>query len=399
MNLAELMARPRVKAWIDESGIHIPSYPEVLSDLQMEYRGIYGQDTYLEPDSQDGALLAVFALRLYDAYTLAVSVYNSYSPATAQGVGLSSVVKTNGIRRGKASHSSTPARVIGQAGTIITRGVATDEAERRWLLPEEVRIPISGEIMVTALAEQPGDVRAAAGEIKNIATPTRGWQAVINPEAATPGAPVEKDARLRRRQSISTALPSLSIFEGIWGAVESLPGVTRSMGYENDTNLPDERGIPAHHICFVVEGGDIEAIGKTIAVKKGPGCGTYGTTKVLTRDKHGAPLTIGFFISADQAVTVSIRIRPLSGYTAATGEAARRNVVDYINNHNIGDDILLSDLYTPVNAAKFDSGRRTFDVVEIRIGPKGGPLAAANMAIAFNHAATCALEDVELLGY
>jgi hypothetical protein len=38
-------------------------------------------------------------------------------------------------------------------------------------------------------------------------------------------------------------------------------------------------------------------------------------------------------------------------------------------------------------------------VVEIRIGPKGGPLAAANMAIAFNHAATCALEDVELLGY
>ena len=393
----DLAARPRVKAWIDENGIHIPSYPEVLEDLQREYRAIYGQDTYLEPDSQDGALLAVFALRLYDSYTLATSVYNSYSPATAQGVGLSSVVKTNGIRRDKSSHSSTPARVIGQAGTIITRGVVTDDAERRWLLPEEVTIQISGEITVTVTAEQPGDIRAAAGEIKNIATPTRGWQAVINTEAATPGAPVELDARLRRRQSISTALPSLSIFEGIWGAIESLPGVTRCRGYENDTNIPDENGIPAHHICFVVEGGNVEAIGKTIAVKKGPGCGTYGTTDVLTRDKHGAPLTIRFFISTDQAVETFIRIKPLSGYTATTGEIARKNVAAYINNLDIGEDILHSDLYTPINAAK--SGRNTFDVLDILIGPKGGPYHPANMAIAFNRAATCALEDVKLVEY
>lgn len=387
------------KSYIDENGIHIPSYPEVLEDLKNDFRAIYGQDVYLEPDSQEGALCAAFALRQYDCYTLAASVYNAYSPATAQGVGLSSVVKTNGIRRQSASRSHADLRVIGQAGTIIRNGIATDEAGQRWLLPESVTIAPEGEITVTALAENMGEVRAAAGEIKNIATPTRGWQAVINPEAAKAGAPVETDARLRSRQSISTALPSLSIFDGTAGAVSSLPGVTRSRGYENDTSETDEHGIPPHSISFVVEGGDTQAICDIIAIKKGPGCGTYGTTRMLTRDKYGVPLTVGFFRSVDVPLAVAIRIKPLAGYLATTGEIICKNVAAYINSQRIGDDVLLSKLYTPINAAEPDPGKRSFDVLELRIGPKDGSLVAVNMAIPFNKAACCALEDVDLREY
>lgn len=39
---------------IDEAGIHAPDFPTVLNWLKEQYRAIYGQDVYLENDSQDG---------------------------------------------------------------------------------------------------------------------------------------------------------------------------------------------------------------------------------------------------------------------------------------------------------------------------------------------------------
>jgi uncharacterized phage protein gp47/JayE len=388
-----------ISAYMDDTGIHVPSYPDVLEDLKNEFRAIYGPDVYLEPDSQEGALCAVFALRQYDCYTLAASVYNAYSPQTAQGVGLSSVVKTNGIRRHEADYSQIDLRIVGQAGTTITRGIASDEAEQRWLLPEVVVIPLAGEITVTAQAEDIGEIRAAPGEVNTIATPTRGWQAVTNPLAAVAGAPVETDAALRTRQRISTALPSRSIFDGTEGAVASLPGVTRSRGYENDTDVPDVNGIPPHSISFVVEGGDAQMIADTIAVKKGPGCGTYGSTLVNTADKWGTPSAIKFFRPAIVDVAVFVQIQPLQGYFAITGERIRQNIAAYINSLRIGDDILLSKLYSPINSAEPESGQRTFDVVSLAIGTAGGATAQANMDITFNEAAHCAVDDVTVQEY
>ena len=113
----------------------------------------------------------------------------------------------------------------------------------------------SGEVTVTARAEDIGEIRAAAGDIRNIVTPTRGWQSVNNPTAAIPGAPVETDAELRRRQAVSTALPSLTVFDGTVGAVAQVAGVLRFRGYENDTSVTDDNGLPPHSISLVVEGG------------------------------------------------------------------------------------------------------------------------------------------------
>ncbi|GFM38009.1 baseplate J/gp47 family protein [Desulfovibrio psychrotolerans] len=380
------------RAYIDETGFHAPSYPEVLEDLQAAHRAIFGNDVYLEPDSQEGQMLAVFALRIYDCYTLAGSVYNAYSPQTAQGAGLSRSVKINGLQRRPASYSSVDLRIIGQVGTIITNGIAKDSAGQNWLLPVTVTIPQGGEITVTAQAEKTGDVRAAAGEITVIATPTRGWQQVSNPAAAIAGAPVETDAALRRRQTISTALPSLTVFEGTLGAVASLPGVTRSRGYENDSDAVDANGMPPHSICLVVERGDATAIATAIAAKKTPGTSTYGDVAVQVQDSYGSPLLIRFYRPQLPRTIVDIEIRPLSGYLAVTADAIKAGVADYINALRIGDDLLLSKLYTPVNAA--DGSARTFDILSLRVATEGNDLAASNIVVPFNAALACAVDDV-----
>ena len=183
-------------AYIDDTGIHLPDYPTVLDHVKGIMHDIYGDDLYIEADSQDGQLCAAFASMMHDTYALCGDVYNAFSPSTAQGAGLSSVVKINGIRRKTASYSTVDLRIVGQVGTIVTGGKAEDVAGQKWLLPARVVIPAEGEITVTATAEVMGDIRAAAGEITKIATPTRGWQTVNNPAAATAGAPVEKDSEL-----------------------------------------------------------------------------------------------------------------------------------------------------------------------------------------------------------
>ena len=382
-------------AYIDATGLHLPDYPTILGDLKTRMRAIFGDDLYLEPDSQEGQLLAVFALAIHDAYSLAGSVYNAYSPHTAQGAGLSRMVVINGIRRQTGTRSTAELCIVGQAGTVIRNGVATDTASRRWLLPDEVVIPLSGEVTVTATAAEAGDLRAAPGEIAVIGTPCRGWQSVTNPAAATPGAAVETDAALRQRQRVSTALPSRSVFDGTVGAVASVTGVTRWAAYENDSGQIDAHGLPPHSIALVVEGGDAREIAEAIAAKKTPGTGTAGDTAVTTLDTCGVPNVIRFYRPVPVPVRALVVVKPLAGYLSTTGERVRQAVADAINALAIGEDVLLSRLFTPINAADADGGR-TFDVVSLALASGDAEPAAANVAVAFNAVASCRLEDVSL---
>lgn len=380
--------------YIDETGLHLADYDTIYRDLQEQFRGIYGQDVYLEPDSQDGAHLAIFALAIHNAYQFGGSVYNAFSPQTAQGAGLSRMVKINGIRRHSSSYSQAPVRIVGQAGTIIDNGIVKDSAGKQWALPELVSIPSGGEIFSVATALEVGEIRAAAGEISEIATPKRGWQTVTNITAAVVGNPVETDYTLRRRQSRSTALPSQALLDGITGAVENIKDVTRVRDYENDTDQTDGHGIPAHHCCYIVEGGDPQAIADAINIKKTPGAGTYGDVFSLVYDKHGVPKYIWFFRPARVDFAAVVYVRPLSGYLSSTGETIRTNLAEYANTRRIGESVLLSKLSKPIEAAEPKKDNSTFDVLAVRIGRKGSVLTAANLPVIFKEAITADIEDI-----
>ena len=389
-------------AYIDRDGMHLPDYATTLTALQSKVKAIFGEDLYLEPDSQEGQLVAVFALAQQDTYSLAASVYNAFSPHTAQGAGLSRMVVINGIRRQAASYSTVSVICVGTAGCDIIGGIVEDSAGQKWNLPASVTIPVSGELHVTATAQDIGDVRAAAGVVNKIATPCRGWQSVSNPQAATPGAAVETDAALRSRQAVSTALPSQTVFEGTLGAVGNVAGVTRWRGYENDTNKADANGLPPHSICLVVEGGDSATIAEAIALKKTPGCYTLGDVEVMTRDSKGLPNAIRFYRPKVVRVRLRVTLTPLAGYLSTTGAAIKANLSEYINAMAIGDDVLASRLLTPINAADA-SGSRTFDVLSIAyttgdLDDASATWTEGNIPIAFNAAATCKLADISLPG-
>ena len=78
--------------YIDETGMHIPTYNDILEDLCKEYRRIFGEGVYLGQDSADYQIISAFAEKCNDCNEASLMAYNSRSPAQAVGTGLDGVV-------------------------------------------------------------------------------------------------------------------------------------------------------------------------------------------------------------------------------------------------------------------------------------------------------------------
>ncbi|EAW1729344.1 baseplate J/gp47 family protein [Salmonella enterica subsp. enterica serovar Muenchen] len=384
-----------LSATVTAQGISAPDYQTILDKLTSYFRQIYGSDAYLEPDSKDGQMVALWALSVHDANNTAITVYNSFSPTTAQTAALSSNVKINGITRKIATNSTADLLLTGTAGTTITNGSARDKNGIIWNFPASVTIGVDGTMLVTATCASSGAVAALAGTITTINTPTRGWTSVTNPAAATVGAPAETDAELRIRQGQSVAIPSITPFEGVDGAIANIAGVTRHKLYENDTGKTDGNGLPPHSISAIVDGGNVTEIARTIRGNKGQGVRTWGKTSVTVPDKYGNPHIISFSRPTDVPVYGKITLKVFAGYTSQIGVQIQQAVADYINRLMIGDQVLLSRIYSPANLGVVSGGNaRYYDIQELLIGKSLEAVAAANINIAYDESASCKPENI-----
>lgn len=386
-----------LSATVTAEGISAPDYQTVLDTITGYFQQIYGSDAYLDPDSKDGQMVALVALAIHDANNTAISVYRSFSPSTALADALTSNVKINGITRRAATNSTVDVLIEGEAGTLITNGSVKDANGIIWNLPAQVAIGIDGTVIATASCSVAGAVAAPAGSVNKINTPTRGWVSATNPQAATVGVAAETDAELRVRQSQSVTLASLSPFDAVDGAIANVEGVTRHKLFENDTEVTDVNGLPAHSISAVVEGGDATVIANTIRSVKGQGVSTFGMTAVVVTDRYGNPYTIRFSRPVDVPVFVSITLRALTGYTSDVGDEMKAAVASYINSLAIGDSVLLSRVYSPANLGVVSGGNaRYYDIMELLIGRSADSVAAANLTVLYDEAVSCSVENIEI---
>lgn len=379
---------------IGPSGISAPTFDEIFTSLQYSHRAIYGGDSYIDPDSQDGQMLAVYAKGISDTNDATVAVYNNFSPATSQGAGLSAGVKLNGLQRRIPSYSTVDVRIVGVRNTIITNGVVTDaNGKHQWALPETVIIPDAGEIVVTAACLSPGSITATADSVTRIATPTLGWQTVTNPFEATPGASVELDAQLRRRQARATGLPSLSTLGALYSALSDLAGVADVWIHENFTGDVDAEGTPEHSVSVVITGGDVNDIAAMIALKKSQGCDTFGTTTILTTSAEGVPIFISFSRPTDLVVDVVVQVEAGAGYSTDVIAAQVNAVTGYLNGLRIGESLFFNRLWIPAQLAGPVYGSAytgTFQVEDLTANGAG-----VNIAVTYNQRIVAGAVTVE----
>jgi uncharacterized phage protein gp47/JayE len=384
----------KLSATVTADGITAPPYADIYQSLQATFQGIYGTDAYIDPDSQDGQLLAAFAKAISDSNDTAIAVYNSFSPATSQGAALSNNVKLNGVARAVPTKGSVLQRVVGQVGAEITDGVVGDGLNT-WLLPTPLVRPPAGQIDVTATAAKDGAITALIGTITTMVNPQLGWQSTTNLAEATPGAPVETDAALRRRQTVSTALPSRTVLDGIVGGIAGIDGVTQVRGYENDTDTTDANGLLPHSTALVVLGGDALDIATLYLNKKTPGANTNGTTVQAVISSSGIPYNIRFYIPTRPRITMAVTVKGLSGYTSAITAQIKQALADYVNALGIGKRIDWGRLFLPAQLYGAPASL-TFEVNVLTLAKFPAANTAADVEIAFNEMASLVVADIVL---
>lgn len=381
--------------YIDDAGLHIPTYIDIRDDLIDSFKEIYGQDIYLSDDSQDYQMISAFALKTYDTMQLLQIIYNNRSPKTAVGTSLDSIVKLNGIARKAASYSTCVLTLTGDAGTVIEAGVAADEAGYMWDLPANTTLLVSP-MQVTAQCETIGAIEAPVGTITNISTPQKGWISVTNAVPAVTGAPVETDEELRYRQSLSVAIPSQNVLDSTIAGIASLDGVKRYKVYDNDTGITDANGIPSHSIAAVVEGGLDADIAEQIYLRKGPGGGTYGDVSIDYTNSDDLITKIRFFRPTYISVDVTVNIKQATGYTTEIKDTLGTKVKSYIDALDIGNDVSVTGILTAIVTSITNKAQPEFSLTSVEVGKTGGTMGLSDVDIAFKEIANCGTISIEV---
>lgn len=333
--------------YLDENGLHIPTYTDIRDYFIAGYKNIFGSDIYLGEDSQDYEMISLYAKAMDDFAALAVDDYNSRNPNYATATTLDLLLPINGIKRNSATYSTATLALTGMPGASLSAGMlARDQAGYSWQIRAGITFNSAGEATADAICTQAGAILAPAGSISIIETPTLQWYTVTNPADAVPGRNVETDAAVRVRRAKSVALSAASTLDGIVSALVNLDGVEHVAVRENYTNVTDENGLPPHSVCALVQGGDEDEIAATVFRKKAPGIATYGNETVTYVDAYGLENTVHFSRPVQTAVTINVRLRELYGWDGDSMiNSIKDHLIAYVDGIGIGDDLVVSALW------------------------------------------------------
>lgn len=225
--------------------------------------------------------------------------------------------------------------------------------------------------------------------IDTISVPISGWDSVVNPVAATTGRLTETDEELRERFRNSKFFQSQNIIEGILDALRNVPGVTDAIIYENDTNAVDVNGVPGHSFLPIVLGGLPSDVAESIWENKPTGIPSVGNTTVQIADSQGFLHSISYMQPVEVPIYVKMTISDLGFMPGDADSQIKQNLVNYSDaNLFIGDDVIYSRLYTPINMVQ------GFTVNSLTIGTAPNPVGMVNIPITFDQVATIPAENI-----
>jgi uncharacterized phage protein gp47/JayE len=351
---------------------------EILADLQSKMVNIFGADINVEPDSIDGQTLGIFA-EAYDNLTqLTEQAYQNINPQTALGVALSRIVQLNGIRRIEGIKTTVTLTITGTPGTSIP-------------INSNVRNPVTNEVfttlstviigslgIVTVLAESVvvGVITAPPGTITKIDNPVFGWSSVTNSSPVILGRLEETDEELRIRRRKSTVTPAQSLVDAIYGSLINIPQVVQAIVLENPTGVPDVNGQNPHSVHVIVLGGSNAEIAKVIWEKKSLGVELIGSETVIVNDSLSNPHSIKFSRPVEVPIYITVNVVSKPGWPTDGANRIKEELVNWVlSNQSIGEEVIQSRLYDPVNNVPGHS------ITTLFIGVAPTPTSESNLTI------------------
>lgn len=338
-------------------GVSIQTWQEIFDELADGYRGIYGPDINLAPESPDGQRVGIEAEARYDLQQFALAVYRNLDPDLAAGEPLNVIIKWAGLTRRPGTRSQADVTVtVDRPMTLLAGYTVQDSLGQQWVLPADAPL-IVGANTVTLNAAEFGAVAAEPGTITVPVTIVLGVQSITNPAAAVPGEAEETDEQLRIRRRRSVENPATSTVGGMYSVLANLPGVLDLIIYENDQDVTDPvRDIPPHSLWVVIEGGDIARIAEAMAKNKTGGTGlkgdSFGIFNEVVARPNGTPLTIEHLMRFDRPTYVDLHVRMNVAATDG-GVPDVQAIVDALAARTwlIAENAQASALYCPAYAA------------------------------------------------
>ena len=246
------------------------------------------------------------------------------------------------------------------------RAIFGQEAELSESVPDYQLLSVFAKALddVSALVLQAYNSRNpayAAGEALDLLLPQYG----ITREAG------ETDASVRARIRHSLAARSAGSADALLAAVKAADGVRDAAVYINETDSPDNIGIPAHSIAVVTRNGIANAVAQAIYDKKAPGIGTWGSTTGTAMDAEGREHTISFTRYTDKMIFLHLYIRVVEGGNQGTiRDAVLPAVSEYLDSLGLAAPLNVPQLYGIAYAAD-PSIAKTFVVTDIQVSLPG----------------------------
>jgi hypothetical protein len=291
---------------LDANGLQVRTYQETLDFYKAAFRRIYGEDVNLESNSPDGQMLGIITQDVVDLQDLLVAVNASFDPDQAFGVILDQRVAINGIQRQGGSYTVTNITLVNsksinlygldQEFSADPQPVYTiaDNAGNRWFLITSELGLTAGTHVLSFRAELPGAQLTTPNTITTPETIVLGVVSVNNPTTwSTLGENEETDVALKIRRAKSVALGSPGYVVALEAALQNLSGMASARVFENDGDIADADGIPAHSIWPIVSGSALPVdIANTIFKYRGAGAGMKGTESYIITKPGGGSSTM-----------------------------------------------------------------------------------------------------------
>lgn len=234
-----------------------------------------------------------------------------------------------------------------------------------------------------------GPVSSEVNTITNILTPQLGFDSVTNPLPASGGVDMETDEELRTRFRETKFERAASTVDSIYSALIDLSTVEQVVVYENDTNSTDDKGIPAHSFMPIVLGGVSEEIAQAIWENKPVGIRSFGDTSILIYDTQGFAHNVAFKRPEPVPIYITLNLTKEDTYPGSGDDDIRNAIIQFFeDNQGIGDDVVYSRLYTPINTVP------EHFVNSLRIGTSPNPTGMTNILIDFDQIATISSANI-----
>jgi len=309
-------------AYIEETGVIVPDTADLRTEVENEYRAVFGSDLVVTPNTPQGVLITAETAARANAVANNAALANQINPNLAGGVFLDAIwALTDGQRLAATRSYISAVAVAGVAGTLIPAGSRAAKSDGiEFETVGDVILDAGGGAVVDFVAVEFGPIACNPAALNTVVSGVLGWESVTNANAAVIGRNVESDgaARIRRRQTL--ALQGSGGPEAIISGLMDTEGV-RSLSFRENTSASpatiDGILMDAHSIYACVDGGTNLAVATTLLERKSMGAGYNGGTTVnVTEPLSGQVYPVKF----DRPTPVAILAKATVRVAGATGD-------------------------------------------------------------------------------